>query len=118
MTEYDTTGGHADGSGDGGGGGGGCACGGCGPGGGHDERRADPAPYNPPGRTALHYRVGNHGSFLAAMLDRLASPAYPALRGLTVRTPDDPSIGLLDSWAVLGDLLTFHSERIADEGYL
>ena len=83
-------------------------------------RRA-PAPaalYNPPGRTALDYRVGDYGSFLAAMLDRLASPAYPALRGLTVRTPDDPAIALLDAWAVLGDLLTFHSERIADEGYL
>ncbi|GAA0940730.1 MULTISPECIES: putative baseplate assembly protein [Streptomyces violaceusniger group] len=94
---------------------GGCGCG-CG---GHDERRAAPGiPHNPPGRTALDYRVGDYGSFLAAMLDRLASPAYPALRGLTVRTPDDPAIGLLDAWAVLGDLLTFHSERIADEGYL
>ncbi|MFG2195245.1 putative baseplate assembly protein [Streptomyces sp. NPDC048639] len=90
----------------------GCGCGG------HDERTAPPALYNPPGRTALDYRVGTYGSFLAAMLDRLASPAYPALRGLTVRTPDDPAIGLLDAWAVLGDLLTFHSERIADEGYL
>ncbi|WP_413099287.1 putative baseplate assembly protein [Streptomyces sp. Inha503] len=94
---------------------GGCGCG-CG---GHDERRAAPGtPHNPPGRTALDYRVGDYGSFLAAMLDRLASPAYPALRGLTVRTPDDPAIGLLDAWAVLSDLLTFHSERIADEGYL
>lgn len=90
----------------------GCGCGG------HDERHAPEALYNPPGRTALDYRVGEYGSFLAAMLDRLASPAYPALRGLTVRTPDDPAIGLLDSWAVVGDLLTFHSERIADEGYL
>ncbi|MDN3292750.1 putative baseplate assembly protein [Streptomyces ficellus] len=92
----------------------GCGCGA----GGHDERHAPVAPYNPPGRTALEYRVGEYGSFLAAMLDRLASPAYPALRGLTVRTPDDPVIGLLDAWAVVGDLLTFHSERIADEGYL
>ncbi|MFF7650923.1 putative baseplate assembly protein [Streptomyces sp. NPDC007983] len=93
---------------------GGCACG-CG---GHDERRAPDALYNPPGRAALDHRVGEYGSLLAAMLDRLASPAYPALRGLTVRTPDDPAVGLLDAWAVLGDLLTFHSERIADEGYL
>ncbi len=86
--------------------------------GGHDERLA-PAPlHNPPGRTALDYRVGDYGSFLAAQLDRLASPAYPALEGLTVRTPDDPAIGLLDATAVLGDLLTFHSERIADEAYL
>ncbi|MER7497399.1 putative baseplate assembly protein [Streptomyces pharetrae] len=94
-----------------------CACGGaCG--GGHDERRA-PAPlHNPPGRTALDYRVDTYGSFLAALLDRLASPAYPALNGLTVRTPDDPAIGLLDATAVLGDLLTFHSERIADEAYI
>lgn len=90
----------------------GCGCGG------HDERHAPKALYNAPGHTALNYRVGEYGSFLAAMLDRLASPAYPALRGLTVRTPDDPSIGLLDAWAVVGDLLTFHSERIADEGYL
>ncbi|MFF2811762.1 putative baseplate assembly protein [Streptomyces sp. NPDC058000] len=119
MTEHETAGGgtsrwRGTGSGDGCG----CGCDAGGDGGGHDERRADPALYNPPGRTALAYRVGDHGAFLAAMLDRLASPAYPALRGLTVRTPDDPSIGLLDSWAVLGDLLTFHSERIADEGYL
>ncbi|MEU9112622.1 putative baseplate assembly protein [Streptomyces sp. NPDC048483] len=93
-----------------------CGCG-C-TGGGSDERRAPDALYNPPGRSALAYRVGDHASFLAGMLDRLASPAYPALRGLTVRTPDDPAIGLLDAWAVLGDILTFHSERIADEGYL
>jgi predicted phage baseplate assembly protein len=99
-----------------------CGCGGvCRNG--HDERLA-PAPlHNPPGRTALDYRVGEYGSFLAALLDRLASPAYPALSaakggGLTVRTPDDPAIGLLDATAVLGDLLTFHSERIADEAYI
>ncbi|MDQ8702660.1 putative baseplate assembly protein [Streptomyces sp. LHD-70] len=96
-----------------------CSCGGaCGAAAGHDERRAPVAPHNPPGRTALNYRVGTYGSFLAAQLDRLASPAYPALEGLTVRTPDDPAIGLLDATAVLGDLLTFHSERIADEAYL
>ncbi|HEV7626490.1 MAG TPA: putative baseplate assembly protein, partial [Streptomyces sp.] len=94
--------------------GGSCDCG-CG---GHDETRAPVALYNPPGRTALELRTGNHGSFLAAMLDRLASPAYPALTGLTARTTDDPAVALLDAWAVLGDLLTFHSERIADEGYL
>ncbi|MGW0866120.1 putative baseplate assembly protein [Streptomyces sp. NPDC002611] len=94
-----------------------CGCGGACRGG-HDERLAPTPPHNPPGRTALDYRVGEYGSFLAALLDRLASPAYPALNRLTVRTPDDPAIGLLDATAVLGDLLTFHSERIADEAYL
>ncbi|MFJ3802213.1 putative baseplate assembly protein [Streptomyces sp. NPDC090088] len=91
-----------------------CTCG-CG---GHDERVAPAPVHNPPGRTALDYRVGTYGTFLAALLDRLASPAYPALAGLTVRTSDDPAIGLLDATAVLGDLLTFHSERIADEAYV
>ncbi|WP_234333496.1 putative baseplate assembly protein [Streptomyces viridochromogenes] len=94
-----------------------CTCGGACRGG-HDERLAPAPVHNPPGRTALDYRVGEYGSFLAALLDRLASPAYPALGGLTVRTPDDPAIGLLDATAVLGDLLTFHSERIADEAYI
>nr|WP_217213657.1 putative baseplate assembly protein [Streptomyces sp. AC550_RSS872] len=94
-----------------------CTCGGACRGG-HDERLAPAPVHNPPGRTALDYRVGEYGSFRAALLDRLASPAYPALAGLTVRTPDDPAIGLLDATAVLGDLLTFHSERIADEAYI
>ncbi|MFF8395689.1 putative baseplate assembly protein [Streptomyces sp. NPDC016172] len=94
-----------------------CGCGGACRGG-HDERLAPAPPHNAPGRTALDYRVGEYGSFRAALLDRLASPAYPALNGLTVRTPDDPAIGLLDATAVLGDLLTFHSERIADEAYI
>ncbi|AJE85088.1 hypothetical protein SLNWT_4712 [Streptomyces albus] len=93
-----------------------CTCG-CG-GGGHDERLAPRPLHNPPGRDALDHRVDEYGGFLAAMRDRLASPAYPALRDLTVRTADDPALGLLDAAAVLGDLLTFHSERIADEGYL
>ncbi|SDM38527.1 putative baseplate assembly protein [Streptomyces sp. cf386] len=94
-----------------------CSCGGACRGG-HDERLAPAPVHNPPGRSALDYRVGEYGSFRAALLDRLASPAYPALGGLTVRTPDDPAIGLLDATAVLGDLLTFHSERIADEAYI
>ncbi|MFF2352151.1 putative baseplate assembly protein [Kitasatospora sp. NPDC058115] len=80
---------------------------------------ATPAPlFNPPGLNALDHRVGRYGQFLASMLARLSGPAYPALRDLTVRTPDDPAIALLDAWAVLADVLTFHSERIADEGYL
>ncbi|MFE0044611.1 putative baseplate assembly protein [Streptomyces albireticuli] len=73
---------------------------------------------NPPGLTAVRHRVGTYGEFLSSMLARLSGPAYPALRDLTVRTPDDPAIALLDTWAVLGDLLTFYTERTANEGYL
>nr|BFD89346.1 hypothetical protein KitaXyl93_07060 [Kitasatospora sp. Xyl93] len=80
---------------------------------------ATPAPlFNPPGLDAIGYRVGRYGEFLDSLLARLSGPGYPALRDLTVRTPDDPAIALLDSWAVLADVLTFYSERIANEGYL
>ncbi|MEV0898907.1 putative baseplate assembly protein [Actinoplanes sp. NPDC049802] len=54
----------------------------------------------------------DHGTFLDDMLE------HPALRRLTVRTTDDPAIALLDAAAVVADLLTFHGERIAGEGYL
>ncbi|MBW6435149.1 putative baseplate assembly protein [Actinoplanes hulinensis] len=54
----------------------------------------------------------DHGTFLSDMLD------HPALRRLTVRTTDDPAIALLDAAAVVADLLTFHGDRIAAEGYL
>ncbi|WP_199512577.1 putative baseplate assembly protein [Nucisporomicrobium flavum] len=87
-----------------------CTCG-CG-GGRADVDRAGP----PPGLPAIPYRAGEHGTFLAAMLARLSS--MPELARFTARTPDDPAIALLDAAAVLGDLLTFYSERIADEGYL
>lgn len=60
----------------------------------------------------------DYRSYLTAMLDELTSPRHPALRALTVRTADDPAIALLDAAAVLGDLLSFHGERIAEEGYL
>ncbi|MDR7275496.1 putative baseplate assembly protein [Catenuloplanes atrovinosus] len=72
----------------------------------------------PPGRSTIAYRTGTHAEFLAAMLQRLSSPAYPALAGLTVRDTDDPAIALLDAAAVMADILTFYSERIAHEGYL
>jgi predicted phage baseplate assembly protein len=70
----------------------------------------------PPGLPAIPYRAGTYGSFLTAMLARLSSA--PELARLTGRNPDDPAVALLDDAAVLGDLLTFYSERIANEGYL
>lgn len=73
---------------------------------------------NPPGQPAIAFRTGTYGQFLSSMLARLSSPAFPALSGLTVRSPDDPAIALLDGFSIVGDLLTFYSERIANEGYL
>ena len=80
---------------------------------------ATPAPGgNQPGLDAIARRVGTHGRFLDSMLARLSSPAYPELAGLQARTPDDLAIALLDSWAVIADILTFYTERITNEGYL
>ncbi|MEV7027338.1 hypothetical protein AB0O00_35050, partial [Kitasatospora sp. NPDC093558] len=71
---------------------------------------------NPPGQPSLTYRAGTYASFRASMLARLSSRR--ALDELTTRDPDDPAIALLDCWAVVGEVLTFYQERIANEGYL
>ncbi|MGH6871408.1 MAG: putative baseplate assembly protein [Rhizomicrobium sp.] len=86
---------------------------------------------NPPGLSAIAYRAGTFATFYETMLARLSNlyldvPAldsdqinriYP-LQALTARDTSDPSIALLDAWAVVGDVLTFYQERIANEGYL
>ena len=71
---------------------------------------------NPPGLPRLAYRVGTHGSFKETMKARLSG--QPALRRLTTRDDDDPTIALLDAWATVLDVLTFYQERIANEAYL
>jgi hypothetical protein len=73
---------------------------------------------NRPGLDALAYRIGTHSTFLETMKARLSSRDFPALGGLTTRDGGDPAIALLDAWAVVGDVLTFYQERIANEGYL
>ncbi|WP_051791561.1 putative baseplate assembly protein [Amycolatopsis jejuensis] len=69
--------------------------------------------YNRPGLPAISRRIGTYARFRQSMMDRLAT--IPAL---TTRDSDDPSIALLDCWAIVGDVLTFYQERIANEGYL
>ena len=72
--------------------------------------------YNRPGLSALGYRVGTHVSFKQTMLAGIS--ATRALRHLTTRDDSDPSIALLDAWAVVLDILSFYQERFADEGFL
>lgn len=74
--------------------------------------------FNRPGLSGLSYRIGAHADFLESMRARLANKDYPALAGLATRDGDDPSIALLDGWAVVADVLTFYMERIANEGFL
>lgn len=92
--------------------------------------------FNPPGLTALSWRVGEHADFLETMRSRIGRVwvdvetteigahgrakkvrVFP-LRGLRTRSVDDPTIALLDLWSVVADVLSFYTERIAQEGYL
>lgn len=57
-----------------------------------------------------------YADFDAAMLAALGRA--PGLAALRARTADDPTIALLDAWAVVLDVLSFYQERIADEGFL
>ena len=71
---------------------------------------------NAPGQPRIAYRVGTHGSFKESLEARLSG--QDALRALTTRQDDDPTIALLDAWATVLDVLTFYQERIANEAYL
>ena len=74
---------------------------------------------NPPGQPTLHRRVRVHAESLAAMRTRLGEPTHPlALRGLARQDTSDPTLALLDAWAMVSDVVAFYTERIATEGYL
>jgi predicted phage baseplate assembly protein len=85
-----------------------------------DGHAGTPEPLeNPPGLSAITYRVGTQARFKQSMLKRLSKePAGPALRKFTTREDDDPSIALLDAAATMLDSLTFYQERIVNEGFL
>lgn len=82
--------------------------------------------YNRPGQPVISYRLGTHSTFLSRMKERLSKKRIPdgkhkdskPLKKLTTRSTDDPSIAILDAWALVTDVLTFYQERIANEGFL
>ncbi len=73
---------------------------------------------NRPGLSEVAYRSGTYGDFLAAMVAGLSRSDRPAMGRLRTRDADDPTIALLDAWAVACDVLTFYSERLANEAFL
>lgn len=101
---------------------------------------------NAHGRSQLRYRVGQYGDFLQSMIAelgtmRIALPdmsssqallggALPGqvtplaslpenpLIALTTRSHSDPTIAMLDAWSIVLHVMSFYSERIANEGYL
>ena len=73
---------------------------------------------NRPGLAAIAYRTGTHPQFKKSLLARLSLSGKASLSGLTNRDNDDFTIGLIDAWSVVSDVLTFYQERIANESYL
>lgn len=72
---------------------------------------------NAPGQSSVHYRSVRYGTSREAMLDALARDTG-WLRDLNTRDPADPTIALIDAWAIGGDVLSFYAERIVNESYL
>jgi predicted phage baseplate assembly protein len=77
-----------------------------------------PVVTNPPGQPALHWRVSPHGSALARMRAVLATDPQQAVQALARHGTDDPAVAVLDAWAVVADIVSFYTERIAEEGFL
>ena len=71
---------------------------------------------NRPGQKAIMRRIGTHSQFKQSMISSLSTKK--AFFGLTTRDQDDFVIALLDSFAVMADVLTFYQERISNESYL
>jgi hypothetical protein len=67
---------------------------------------------------AISYRVGVYATFLASMEAALSGSAVPALAGLRTRSSGDFAIALIDAWSEVLDILTFYTERLANEAYL
>ena len=72
--------------------------------------------FNRPRLSQIDYRVGTHGRFRDSMVAGISTKQ--GLAALTTRSSDDWTLALVDSWAVLLDVLTFYQERIANEGFL
>jgi hypothetical protein len=67
---------------------------------------------------SISYRVGVYATFLASMEAALSGSNVPALAGLRTRSSGDFSIALIDAWSEVLDILTFYTERLANEAYL
>jgi hypothetical protein len=73
---------------------------------------------NRPALSSIAYRVGTYSTFNASMLAALSDPAFPSLALLRTRDSSDFSVALIDSWALVLDILTFYQERFANEAFL
>jgi hypothetical protein len=72
--------------------------------------------FNRPGLERIDYRIGTYADLRAHLLDALDKA--PALAAWTHRGVDDPGIALLESAAIVGDILTYYQSLYANEAYL
>ena len=70
---------------------------------------------NPPGLSAISYRVDDFTGFRRALLRPL--PGEQAISDWRP-APGDLGLQVLEWWAYLADVLTFYNERYANESYL
>ncbi len=71
---------------------------------------------NRAGLSHIVYRIGTYADIRSSLMHDL--DATPSLFGWSHRRPDDPGIALLESAAIVGDVLTFYQELYANEAYL
>jgi hypothetical protein len=71
---------------------------------------------NPPGRSAIAYRVGDYTAFREALLR--SNPGEVELVNWRPGAQGDLAVQMVEWWAYLADILTFYNERIANEDYL
>lgn len=85
----------------------------------HDCEKAPVFPkaiFNRPGLPRIDYSIGAYARLREHMLAALDKA--PLLSGFTHRHADDPAIALLESAAIVGDILTFYQTHYANELYL
>lgn len=70
------------------------------------------------GLSAVAYRIGDYARFRESLIVALSSHRYAALAPLLTRDSRDFTIGLLDAFACSADVLSFYTERIANESWL
>jgi predicted phage baseplate assembly protein len=72
--------------------------------------------FNRPGLDSIAYRIGSYADMRSFMLGRLDEE--PALARFTHRKADDPAIALIESAAIVGDILSFYQQLYANEAFL
>jgi hypothetical protein len=75
---------------------------------------------NEPGQTELSYRISNYTASLQRMKTFLSLHRNldMGLHLLDLYADESWAIALLESWAMVMDILAFYQERVANEGYL